>query len=284
VVGANYSWSDGSNGQTFSPVLTGSYWVEVNLNGCLASDTTNVLFNPLPNVGAISTSIEICVGDPITLNGTGAEYYIWDNQVLDGIEFFPLVTQTYSVVGVSTSDCEGESTITVVVHEIPLFSLGQDLTICTEPIDLTPDQPFLGYIWNDGSTDLVLTISEAGFYSLQVEDVNGCVGTDEIEVVLDCPVNIWVPNAFTPNNDGENDSFFAIADQPENLESFKMIVFNRWGNVVFESDDLFTVWKGYDISGTEHPIGVYVYQIEWKFLLGSIWQEEKFSGHFTLIR
>lgn len=133
--GANsYSITNGvSNATPFIPPSSGSYVITgMDLNGCTDSETIFITVNPLPNVGAVaSPSGLICLGNSITLNGTGALSYNWDNGVTDGVAFVPASTQAYVVTGTDGNGCSQTSTVTVNVNT--------DVAIVTQPVNDTAE-------------------------------------------------------------------------------------------------------------------------------------------------
>ncbi|MES2838562.1 MAG: PKD domain-containing protein [Bacteroidota bacterium] len=96
-------------------------------------------------------------------------------------------------------------------------------------------------------------------YQLTVKDERGCIGFDSITVeMLKCTgLDAILPNVITPNNDGIND-FFVLKGWCKN-DIFNLIIFNRWGNLVYEAEDIKAYWDGRDNEGEELPAGVYFY-------------------------
>jgi gliding motility-associated-like protein len=113
------------------------------------------------------------------------------------------------------------------------------------------------------------------WYHLAVIDHNGCVTDDSVFVKPYYPV--WVPNAFTPDNDGINDYFKAYG---VNIQGFHMMIFDRWGIKVFESYDIDEVWMGEFTSDYYVQNDVYNWVIEFD----SIDRRTTMSGHVTLLR
>ncbi len=92
------------------------------------------------------------------------------------------------------------------------------------------------------------------------------------------PCALVLPSAFTPNGDEENDTF--VVNSPCELQSFSIQIYNRWGNVVFESDDLENSWDGM-AKKEESPSGVYVYHLEYTLIDGT---EHELNGSVVLVR
>ena len=99
---------------------------------------------------------------------------------------------------------------------------------------------FDNYLWQDGSRNLTFNVNNPGIYSLTLS--NKCGSKTDTIVALKGACKIYVPNAFTPNGDGLNDVF--KASYGENVTKFKLTVYNKWGQKVFESDDINRGWNG----------------------------------------
>src|SRR5690606_11386694 len=97
--------------------------------GCTNSDQVIVTVNPLPIVGAGSDQT-ICVGDPVTLNGSGATSYTWNNGVVNNVPFNPTNTLTYTVTGTDANLCVNTDQVIVNVNPLPVVTAGADQTIC----------------------------------------------------------------------------------------------------------------------------------------------------------
>jgi len=109
--------------------------------------------------------------------------------------------------------------------------------------------------------------------------IGGCSGTDSVLVDKDCYVNI--PNSFTPDGDGTNDYFLPRQFLSRSINAFKMSIFNRWGQVIYESSTL--GGRGWDgkFNSKDQPQGVYVYIIDVTFDNGV---KEHYTGNVTLLR
>lgn len=165
--------------------------------------------------------------------------------------------------------------VQVVPNDLP--ELPKDTIICTDQrIDLRIDAPDVDVVWGDnGSTSKDFYITEPGIYTARISNP-GCSYTDTIVVEAancdDCKV--FVPNAFTPNDDGFNDEFVVYAEQPPiaserrcQFRKYRISIFDRWGQKVFEADDPRVSWKGTGNDGKECTSGVYTYTIEYEFFV-----------------
>ena len=118
----SYTWNNNVvNGVSFVPAATTTYTVNgVDANGCHNTAQTTVTVNALPNVGA-TPSQAICIGNAVTLNGTGAVSYAWNNNVVNGVAFNPSSTNTYTVTGTDANGCLNTAQTTVTVNALPVL-------------------------------------------------------------------------------------------------------------------------------------------------------------------
>lgn len=181
--------------------------------------------------------------------------------------------------------CEAKTTSKeVTIFSAPSVNIGRDTSICpgSEPLVLADNinagNSAASWLWNTGNTGPYLTVTTPGAYFVRVT-INGCTSSDSINVANDCYMDI--PNVFTPNDDGLNDYFFPRLTLTKGLVSFKMDIYNRWGQMIFETTSL--DGRGWDgkLNNTAQPEGAYVYIIDATFLDG---QKEHHQGNVTLIR
>lgn len=139
-------------------------------------------------------------------------------------------------------------------------------------------------IWDLGDGTIVKSTSITHSY-MDVEDhwvhlhtvsTEGCKAQDSL--LIKPPGTLFFPNAFTPDGDGVNDQFFAIGSS---VDQFQMTIFDRWGHVVFESNDIHTPWDGKVNGGPDATTGVYVYKYRAK---GHYFEAHEKYGHVTLVR
>jgi len=267
----------------------GTYTVSANVGSCI-SNSVNVLVNvnQTPPIPALTSSNTYCIGDSLYLNINSEGNCTWsgpnnfssnqfnntlfsNNNSLEGIY---TVFYTYP----STSCSGGAAIINVSAITLPVFTLGNDTTICVEDsVALSPNNSFSTYLWNNGSTENNLYISNSGDYSLVVTDEYGCSTSDSISlVVLDC--NLVIGNVFTPNGDLVNESFLSNG---EGLKTFSLKIFDRWGKQVFESNSVSNFWQGQTTSGTDCDQGTYFYLIN---VIDIKNRNGQWQGYVTLFR
>lgn len=245
-------------------------WTENN-NNCISSDEVTIEFvDPPSNLMIDPPYTEICPGESVTISISSIyESYQWSrnnikipntNQssifVEDGGEY---------VVEVANSICSAVSP-PAVVYEIPLL----DPTILTRPDSvLCPvDEPFFleavtsggSWIGNGMNNEGLFTPINAPlgeniiYYTLS----NNCNETDSIQIELGCELQIFIPNAFTPNSDEHNEYLIVKAI---NLLDFEISIYNRWGELMFYSNDIENQWNG-KFKDNSVPTGVYSYVLK----------------------
>jgi hypothetical protein len=126
-----YVWNNNvTNNTPFTPTTTNNYIVTgTDVNGCVNTDTATVTVLPLPNVNA-GQDYAICVGLGATLTGTGASTYQWNNNVNNGVTFFPNTTTTYTVIGTGANGCSAQDSVVVTVNTTPSISLTNGGAAC----------------------------------------------------------------------------------------------------------------------------------------------------------
>jgi len=282
--GSNYSqylWQDGTTTPTYLTTDTGTYSVTVSDSlGCTGSANYKVYYYAGSFV-FLGNDTSLCVGDSITLDAGIFPQYLWQ----DGTTNSKItVTQpgTYYVTIVDFNNCIISDTLNIdSFYSSPPSDLIGDTTICG-PVVLSIYAPdgYATYEWSDGSTLNFLDVNKPGTYSVTVTNEHTCPSTDFFNVKTLCPTGLFIPNAFTPNNDGLNDVFLPIG---YNITSFYMEIFNRWGQKVFETDDINRGWNG-DCNQVECEMGTYVYYIEWTGSLEGVVQSGVEKGNVTVVK
>lgn len=161
----------------------------------------------------------------------------------------------------------------------PVVNLSNDPYLCAGvPVQLDAGPYFTSYLWQDGSTDRYLTARDEGVYWVQVTDTLGCEGSDTV-AMIPCSLQIFIPNAFTPNEDGLNDVFRAVGDF-EDVTLFSLTIFNRWGEMVFSTNSYDQGWDG-KFQGKPCDAGVYAWELTYRLNLEKAITEK---GMVTLLR
>ena len=185
---ASYAWDNGvNNGVAFTPVSTTIYTVTgTSAAGCTETDQVTVTVNPLPNVSA-GNDFTVCTGSTITLSGSGATSYVWNNGVTDGVPFVITGTTTYQVTGTDVNGCQNTDDITVTVNPDAPINAGFDVTICEgESVVLTATGG-VSYSWDNGlgaGASQTVSPTVTTTYTVNGTDANGCTGTDQVTVTV----------------------------------------------------------------------------------------------------
>ncbi|MDB2656473.1 gliding motility-associated C-terminal domain-containing protein [Crocinitomicaceae bacterium] len=284
-----YQWSTGSVTPTTTilGVVNELSIIVTDNNGCQGVDT--LVLSPIDvPILDLGEDISLCDSATITLDGTvaGASGYLWspNGAISPSIDAVPGVYQ----LTVTYQTCEIRDTIIIAVEPYTL-DLGEDRIICKDD-DILVVQSMSNIdslLWMDGT--------EGGWYILPTSNIfedsiyisataYGCdIQQDTLKVVLeDCDCDFYVPNTFTPNGDAINEAFQVYQDCP--IQYFELILFNRWGDIVFETNDLNFAWDGKMKNGIFVQDGVYTWQI--KFLVEYLdeAQYEELHGHLNVLR
>ncbi|MBL0310656.1 MAG: gliding motility-associated C-terminal domain-containing protein [Bacteroidetes bacterium] len=204
----------------------------------------------------------ICPNGSLLLDATTAGgTYLWNNGSINPTN---RVTSAgdYMVTVTDPSGCSASDTITVGFGDNNLFvDLGNDRDVCSRGgLVLAPGISNATYRWQDNSTDSFYHVTQTGVYSVTVN--NGCgIASDEVRLTIypdECA--LLIPTAFSPNNDGMNDLFRAVCRCP--TSSFSMKVFNRWGEMVYQTKNILLGWDGV-YKEENQPLGVYGYECEY---------------------
>jgi gliding motility-associated-like protein len=246
--------------------------IKFNIEGEPFCEGKAILF--YPQAPGMPDSLQWSVGNDSYTSGPGVWRYTFETSG----SFMVTVTAFFRACpDTSYSD-------TLTIHPFPLVNLGHDTTICSEgqPLRLRNLQPAIGkqtYLWNNGEEGPMTVVKHPATYCLTVANEWGCSTTDSVEVFKDCYIDI--PNAFSPNGDGLNDNFIPRQYLSSGLISFKMQIFNRWGQLIFETTSI--DGRGWDgaFNGVAQPAGVYVYLVEASFVNG---KAERYQGNVTLLR
>ncbi|MBL4653007.1 MAG: gliding motility-associated C-terminal domain-containing protein [Flavobacteriales bacterium] len=292
--GTYYEWSPTTyldSSQISTPVTTPfsdiKYVVSV-INGCGEDwDTVKVKVNILR--AAITPDTLACQGDSIQLRARGGVNYIWgpkeglSNSNINNPKVLVEGPIAYQVVIFDSLNCSTVRTISLDTFPEPAFDAGENFTIeWSKSGQLAPEGEGISFIWSpsdltncDTCFNPEVNPSETTVFSVTMTDEYGCVVIDSVTVYV--TGSIYIPNTFTPNGDRINDYFLAYGKE---IKTFEMFVYNRWGNLIFKSDDITIGWNG-TFKGKKSPIGTYVWKIVWQEYSG---EEGEAIGHVNLLR
>ena len=276
----SYSWnsSPAQNTLNATNLTTGNYTLTVTDNaGCQATENffVGVVPPPVIDLGSMVVMNETCLGNNgsitgIQVTGNGPFVYTWDGTSLTSLDISNLDGGTYNLSVLDVNGCVTSGTL-VVVGSDPSpgadFSISNPVASPGEIITFTNTSsggPFQSYSWTVSGVGLIGTGSSATFNSaeettynmtLVVETIDGCI--DSITKPFEILGELKIPNIVTANGDYVNDEFYITNLKPNS----KLVIQNRWGNVVFESDNYKNNWGGIDITGEKLDDGVYFYQL-----------------------
>jgi len=288
-----YSWNNGvTNNVPFTPGSTQTYTVTgTNALGCQSTDQVIVTVNPLPNVNA-GADQSVCVGYEATLSGSGAQTYVWNNGVTNGVPFTPGSTQTYTVTGTDANGCVNTDQVTVTIVPMPIAVVSADVTEGFPDLTVNFDNNSLNatsYNWDFGNGAQVnsnntsgqqYVYTSPGEYMVILTASNGsCIDVDTVSITvnpLPDPL-IRIPNIFTPNGDDNNDTFFITVSY---VKSVKVTIVNRWGDKMCIYNDVQGYWDG-SWNGNIASDGVYFFTYEIEGINGKILTGQ---GNVQLVR
>ena len=191
---STYTWNNGvSNGIPFTPSSTTTYTVTgTNANGCINTDQAIVTVNAAPTVVANTTTMTACIGSPITLSGSGANAYTWNNGVTNGVAFIPSSTQTYTVTGTNANGCADTDQITISVNTLPTVTANATATsICAGSTVTLNGGGANNYTWNNGvSNGVVFAPTSTATYTVTGTNSNGCTNTAQVTVAVNAPPTV----------------------------------------------------------------------------------------------
>ncbi len=285
-----FTWSSGSVLATASGLAAGNYTVTVtDINGCTASATANINSIAGPTVSIQSTA-NTCKGKAdgsitIITTGTG-DTYTWNNG-LSGLTISGLDTGSYSVTVTDNTGCTAITSAGITLFSDPLVTAGTNKTIIEGATAQLTASGGITYLWSPSATlsdsaivNPIASPSKTTNYTVTVSDAHSCTAQDSVLIkVINCDsLSIFIPNAFSPNGDGQNDLFYIRGANC--VIQMRLSIYNRWGELMFETTDQAVGWDG-NYKGKPMNTGVFAY-----YLTATLSNEQKVSrrGNITLLR
>lgn len=258
------------------PSGTGMYTLQENFYfSCVSLDTFYLTAFPGIRI-SVAPSQPLCQGKSETLSASSSVSgtFKWapavglSNDAIANPVASPQEFTNYEVTVTNSFGCKDSAFVPINVYENPVAEAGPDKIILagdTAALNGSVSGTSVNYFWSPSSymsdshslTPFVYPPEETD-YTLNVVSTVGCgMATDDIKISV--YKDIYIPNAFTPNEDGVNDIFHIFPY--ENYKLIKFSIYNRWGKLLFETDDASNGWDG-TFHGSPMPAGVYVYYIE----------------------
>jgi len=299
-----YSWSPTTNLDTSTSsevVFTGGDSTQLVLTvttpahiagtaTCIGADSAFITVHP-GNFAALDTNYTLCPGDSVQLMPTGGVSYRWRPVMYlsDSTSATPWVhaitTMYYNAVATSQYGCLDTVGVSVMINPRAVISLPDSVTLYPgESYQLSPGSNCESFAWfpPSGLSDAYIsnplaTPAVSTRYIVTGKNEWGCIAVDSITINVNENTLLAIPNAFTPGAQ-VNGKLYILKRGEATLSYFR--IFNRWGNKVFETNNIEDGWDG-SYNGAPQPLGVYVYEIEATTNTGALFEKH---GNVTLIR
>lgn len=305
----NWYFGDGATGTGNNPThaytIPGSYTimqVVTNPSGCVTNDTAFATIIFEPSVTAAFTVTDVCLSAPLVIqnNSAGATGFLWDFG--DGTQiagsnpqhtYTTLGSYSITLIASNPASCNKADTVglNVNIFAPPLADFQVSPSSTGEPgqlftlTDLSTGASQWNWSLGDGTTSFLqnaqVAYTQAGTYNicLLVTSIEGCQDSicKKVSVLKEFEGGIYLPTAFSPNGDGVNDQFLVYGG---GISDMHLVVYNRWGQILFESFDQSLGWDG-TFKGIPQNIEVYAYMLIATMADGS---QVSQSGNVTLLR
>ncbi|MBQ7489157.1 MAG: gliding motility-associated C-terminal domain-containing protein [Bacteroidales bacterium] len=266
--GVTFAWSTGDSTAAIvvTPHTTTTYTLfAADSNGC--ADTLTHTITVYPTYFTPLTA-SVCQGE---------SFYEYGYQLTN----LQQVGTTNYVLNLTTvNGCDSILSLDMTVREMPKVELGNDKTVCFEEIGgiyLDAGKNYEHYLWNTGENSRVIHVTDTGYYAVEVNN-QGCIQTDDIHIYELCPYQLYLPNTISPYYpDGVND-YFSLPST-ERILTMEITIFDRWGKIVFESNDPNFKWDG-SVGGVIVPNQVYNYRL---LIVSDDTKRHVYKGHITVL-
>ncbi len=299
-----WDFGDGSTSAQHSPShryrQSGTYTVRLIAQTpypCYDTAYATVTIDSVPYVTFTTRNDSICAGQAVTfipaylsgISGLKWQFGAGADTIRSGgerqVRSFEDAGAHVITVTASWPGCPDTSfSDTIRVFPYPQVNIGDDTSVCpggapvviTDGVSRPPDHRRR---WSTGDTTAAIHAGQPGVFFLEVTSGHNCAAADSVTVFKSCYISI--PNVFTPDGDGYNDYFFPRQLLSAALTRFRIQLYNRWGQLIFESTQI--DGRGWDgkLNGDDQPAGVYIYIIEAAFANGDT---ERHQGNVTLLR
>ena len=286
-----------------NPIVKTTYYVTgTTAKGCTNTDSVTIDVRQ-PFTITIGQGDTICVGETVPLTASGADRYDWSpsrwlsNPFIENPTTRPDSSITYTVVGSDFAGCfKDTGTVKIKVYPIPTVEItnGENVNLeISKSVKLTTkiSSDVTNLTWSPTQAlscntcgDPIASPRENITYTVTASNGGNCTAKDQVNILMVCgSANVFIPNTFSPNNDGMNDVFYPRGAGLSHIRSFR--IFNRWGQMVFQklnmsANDASMGWDG-KLNGTDALSDVYVYILEVICINNEVMS---FKGNVSLLR
>lgn len=285
----NLQWNTNQTEKSITTGVSGKYWIKgTSALGCSVSDTTELISVPYPQ-NFISGDSIACEGDLVQLSlVTDAQNFVWKDGV-SSRNYSVNQTGWYGITAQNTlgsKTCVTKDSVKVTFYDYPNLINTPKQIFCFEYGDAFNVQTNIQanwFVWDNNlpSNSAIKEVKQSGLYNVIAYNHPFCTITQDIEVEELCPMRLFVPNAFTPNDDNLNETFKPVA---VNFINYEIFIFNRWGELIYQSQDIESPWNG-TYLGNPVQQDVYVWLIKISGLNNDLQnQKQQHTGTVTLYR
>lgn len=257
-----------------------------NVCGIVNADYT---VNVLGIASQISNDTIICPNDTALIWASNSSQYLWtpssslSNPDSSHTYAFPTNPTTYSVDLQNNAGCSVTLSVFIDVHPLPYVNAGSDLIIYFgQEVNLQGTTNANSFTWHSSDymsctscLNPIVSPDQTESYILSVVDTNGCTNADTVFIYINGV--LYVPNTFTPNNDGINDVFEI---QGKEIKEFELWIFNRWGEVLYNTKNMNSYWDG-TYKGDLVQIDTYVWKINYEDYHKNF---KNITGHINVLK
>lgn len=302
-----YSWSPSNSNSVISVQPSNSTYFTVSATDqCTiqpAIDSVQIIVHPTPVLTFTTSNYSGC--QPLSVyffnqsSAPSGTSWIWNlgDGTMDST-FNPSHTYlqngiySINVVATTSENCRDSILLSNAVEVFPLptasFTVSDSIVSILHPIIEIKDNSSLATSWNytfgdnnvTNEMNPTHTYQDTGRFTIIqiVSSEHQCMDTSYREIIVNGAFTLYIPNAFTPNNDGSNEFFFVNG---YGITDVQMLIFNRWGNKVFEGQNASARWNGLTLNGQACPQGVYVYSVKVRDMFGQFHMQQ---GQVMLLR
>ena len=260
--GYNYSWHTGSVQNTISNLSVGNYTLTVtDSKGCSYIAVTTIVESLVITASISTTTITCSRANGLAMvsasGGTGALKYLWNTGATQFL-ISNLQMGNYTVTVIDANGCSTIVSTTINLTSTPTVVVSTDITIMqgeSTILSATPSLTAVTYLWSpeislncSTCSSTVASPMQTTIYCVTITDNNGCttIACVNVQVDIICAA-VFIPTAFSPNNDNEND-LLCISGGNQCIERMIFFIYDRWGERVYSSTNIDECWNGISTS------------------------------------